>query len=176
MGSAPVVPDSSPLIILSKLERVDLLPELYGKVLVTPRVWEEAITKGKAMGARDAAYLEKVAQENRFERSRLTELEKELAQRLGEEGGVDLGEAEVLAVAQSRHALAILDDKGARAMAVGLGIAHTGTAGLLFEAFRHGFLSYQELLDLLEGMAKIAWVSPELLAGILRRAGEAENK
>ena len=171
-----VVPDSSPLIILGKLERAELLPKVYGKVAVTPRVWEEAITKGKAMGARDAAYLEKVAQENRFDRARLTELEKELAQKLGEEAGIDLGEAEVLAVAKRRKALAILDDKAARAMAVGLGISHIGTAGLLYEAFRHRFLGFQELLKLLEEMGKVAWVAPDLLAGILRRAREAENK
>lgn len=93
------------------------------------------VLKGKAIGARDAAYLEKVALENRFDRARLTEREKELVQRLREEAGIDLGEAEVLAIAKSRTGLAILDDKGARALAFGMDIVHTGTAGLLFEAF-----------------------------------------
>lgn len=171
-----VVPDSSPLIILGKLEQAHLLPELYGKVVVTPRVWEEAIVKGKAMGAIDAAYLERVAKGNRFHRARLTERENELAQRMLEEAGIDLGEAEVLAVAKSRSALAILDDKGARAMAVGLGISHTGTAGLLFEAFHRGTFAYEELLELLAEMGKVAWIAPEVLAGILRTAREVEDK
>lgn len=176
MESVPVVPDSSPLIVLGKLERVDLLTKLYGKVIVTPAVWEEAIARGKVIGARDAAYLEKVALENRFDRARLTRREKELVQRFSAEPVIDLGEAEVLAVARSRVGLAILDDKGARAMAVGLGVAHTGTAGLLFEAFLQRFLSYQELVELLQELGKVAWMSPELLAAIIRKAGEVENK
>ena len=57
-----------------------------------------------------------------------------------------------------------------------LGVAHTGTAGLLFEAFLYRFLSYQELVELLEKLGKVAWISPELLAGILRRAREVESK
>jgi hypothetical protein len=176
MELVTVVPDSSPLIVLAKLEHVDLLTKLYGKVMVTPWVWEEAITKGKAIGARDAAYLEKVALENRFDGVRLTEREKELVQRLGGEPGIDLGEAEVLAVASSRHALAILDDKGARAVAVGLGLPHTGTVGLIFEAFLRRFLSYEDLIELLQELGKVAWISPELLARIIRKAGEVEHK
>lgn len=176
MESLPVVPDSSPLILLAKLERVELLTKLYGKVIMTPGVWEEAITRGKALGARDAAYLEKIALDNQFDRVRLTRREKELVQRLREEAGIGLGEAEVLATAKHGKGLALLDDKGARAVAVGLGVAHTGTAGLLFEAFLQGFLSYQELIELLQELGKVAWMSPELLAGIIRKAREVENK
>lgn len=176
MKSRPVAPDSSPLILLGKLERVDLLAKLYGKVIVTPAVWDEAIAKGKAMGARDAAYLEKVATEARFESVDLTEREDELVQRFTGEAGIDLGEAETLAVAQSRNAMAILDDKGASALAVGLGVAHIGTAGMLFEAFLHRIVSYDELVYLLERLAGVAWISPELLAGIIRRAKEVEDR
>lgn len=172
----PVVPDASPLIALSKMERLDLLLKLFGKVILTPRVWEEAVIKGKAMGARDAAYLEKVAQERRFARARLTPREKQLVQRLIEEGGIGQGEVEVLAIAKSRDAVAILDEKGARAVAVGLGVVQTGTAGLLYEAFLHKFLNCQELAKLLEEFGKVAWVSPELLTVILRLAREVEKK
>ncbi|TAK29735.1 MAG: hypothetical protein EPO21_20840 [Chloroflexota bacterium] len=176
MKSVPVVPDSSPLIILGKLERADLLAKLYGKVMVTPCVWEEAIIKGKALGARDASYLEKLALENRFDRATLTEREQQLVPRLREEAGIDLGEAEVLSIARSRGGFAILDDKAARALAVGLGIAHTGTAGVLFESFLRRFLSFQELIELLQELGKVSWISPELLAAILRKAGEVENR
>lgn len=138
------MPDSSPLILLGKLERVHLLARLYGKVVVTPTVWQETVTKGKAAGARDAAYLEKVALENQFERATLTAEEEELVRRIGEEAGIPAGEAEVLAITMSRTGLAILDDKGARALAFGMGVAHTGTAGLVSEAFLRRFLNYCE--------------------------------
>ncbi len=176
MKPIPAVPDASPLIALSKMESLDLLIKLYKKVIVTPSVWKEAVAEGKAMGARDAAYLEKVARKNRFSAARLTLQEKGLVQFLRDEAGIGMGEAEVLAIAKSRKALAVLDEKGARAVAVGLGVAHTGTAGLLFEAFLRSLLDYEELVALLERLGKMAWVSPELLAGILRRAKEVEKK
>src|SRR3972149_10742432 len=129
-----IVPDASPLIVLSKIERVELLAKLYGKVLITPWVWEEAVSIGKAMGARDATLLEKAAQEFEFTRVRLKAAEKKLAEEL-RYSGTGSGEAEVLAVAKIRKASAILDDKDARMAALGLGISHVGTAAVLYEAF-----------------------------------------
>ena len=64
------VPDTSPLIILGKIGHVELLSKLYGGVAVTPGVWEETVTRGKAMRAQDAAYLEKAAKRFRFARVR----------------------------------------------------------------------------------------------------------
>ncbi|MBI2917833.1 MAG: DUF3368 domain-containing protein [Chloroflexi bacterium] len=167
-----VVPDASPLIALSKMERVFLLAKLYGEVVVTPEVWEEAVTKGKAMGARDAAYLEQSARQHAFVRARLTAREREIVERIRDDAELGLGEAEVLAVAENRNALAVLDEKAARAVAVGLGVAHTGTAGLLFEAAARRLVDYEELVELLEQLARVAWVSPELLARVLKRAKE----
>lgn len=171
-----VVTDSSPLIILSKLERVELLEKLFGQIIVTPCVWEETVTQGKAIGSLDAAYFEKAAIEHQFIRANLTKREKELTKRFSEAVGIDLGEAEVLTIAKVRKATAILDDKAARAMAIGLGVIHIGTVGLLFEAFLHRILSYQELVGVLQELGRVAWISPEVLTGILRKAGEVENK
>lgn len=170
-----IVPDASPLIVLSKIDKVELLPRLYGRVLITPRVWEEAVSVGKAIGARDAVLLEKFVQESAFTRIKLKTAEKKLAKELRKSGTGD-GEAEVLAVARSRKALAILDDKDARAAALGLGIDHVGIAGIFYEAFIRELVTYQELLELLEKLGRVAWMSPELLAGIIRKAGEVRRK
>ena len=171
----PVAPDASPLIVLGKMERVELLPRLYGKVIVTPSVWEEAVTRGKQMGVRDAAYLEKFMRECHLTGARLSIRERALAERLRREADVGQGEAEVLAIAKGRNALAVLDEKAARSLAVGLGILHTGTAGVLYEAFLRRLISYQDLVGLLEELGRLAWVSSTLLAGVLRRATEVEQ-
>lgn len=172
----PSVPDASPLIALSKMERLDLLALVYGQVVLTPSVWNEAVAQGMALGARDAGALERYAQEQRFTKVRLTRSELALVNRLRAAARIGLGEAEVLAVAKSRDALAILDEKGARAIAVSLGIPHTGTAGLLFEAFLQRLVTYEELAQHLEYLGRILWVSSALLAGILRKAREVEQR
>ncbi len=172
----PAVPDASPLIALSKMERLDLLALVHGQVILTPSVWNESVTQGKALGARDAGALERYAQGQPFSRARLTRRELALVNRLRETARIGLGEAEVLAVAKSRNALAVLDEKGARSIAVSLGIPHTGTAGLLFEAFLQRLITYEELAQHLEYLGGILWVSSELLAGILRKAREVEQR
>lgn len=150
------------------------MPRLYGKVMLTPRIWEEAIAIGKAIGAIDAAYLEKSARELHLARVRLTAAEREIVRRLKQEGAGS-GEAEVLAIAKRRKALAILDDKDARAFAVGLGVAHVGTVGVLYEAFLHRLISYEEIIELLEKLSKVAWITPDLLARIIKQAREVEK-
>lgn len=142
--------------------------------MITPWVWDEAVTKGKAMGASDAAHLEKSAKD--FTRIRLTAREKRMAQELKKETGIGDGEAEVLAVASRCKALAILDDKDGRIVAVGPGVTHIGTAGVLYEAFLNKHLGYKELISLLEQLGRAAWISPDLLAGIIRRAREVKEK
>ncbi len=169
------VPDASPLIILSKIERVELLPQLYGQVLVTPWVWDEAVIKGKAMGALDAAYLERTAKDLQFTKVKLTPTEKSLAERLMTEGRIHWGEAGILSVAKQRKAIAILDEKEARTVAVGMGVAHIGTVGVVYEAFLHKLVSYDELIEFLEKVSKVAWVSPDLVARIIRQASEVKK-
>lgn len=166
------VPDSSPLILLGKIEKADLLTKLYGSVLVTPRVWDEVITVGKKGGARDAGYLESSAQRLRLLRIWPSPEETELAVRLAAQGGMGLAEAEVLAVAGTRGAIAVVDDKAARTVALASGIPHVGTLSVLYHAFLRRFVTFDELVAFLERLGSIAWISPDLLAGIIRRARE----
>jgi predicted nucleic acid-binding protein len=53
-----VVADAGPLIALAKINGLDLLLQLYSSILTTPLVYEEAVTRGLALGAEDAAHLE----------------------------------------------------------------------------------------------------------------------
>jgi uncharacterized protein len=164
------VPDSSTLIILSKLEQLELLPGLYGQVIITPQVWIEVIEKGKLIGASDIIYTEACLIRPGYLKAKLTVKEREITGKLKKQGAGP-GESEVLALAGQCGALAILDDKAARASAIGLEILHTGTIGVIYEGFLHGLIDYQKLVELLEKYSKVAWISPDLLANIIRRAG-----
>jgi predicted nucleic acid-binding protein len=165
------VPDSSSLIILSKLERIALFSGLYNQALITPEVWEEVIGRGKSAGAPDVIYLEHFVEKPTFQRIKLTSVEKELTLRLKEKGN-GAGESEVLAVALKRKAIAILDDKNARVSALGMGIQQTGTIGILYESYLLKIIDYVTLLEILGQFSRVAWISPDLLANIIKRAGE----
>ncbi|MCU0501654.1 MAG: hypothetical protein MUC51_07775 [Anaerolineae bacterium] len=49
-----VLSNANPLIALGKLNRLELLAELYGQVQTPRAVYDEAVTQGLALGAPDA--------------------------------------------------------------------------------------------------------------------------
>lgn len=54
---AKVIADSSPLIVLAKAGKLDLLPLLYGSVTVTPEVFRESRKAGLAGFCKAVVYL-----------------------------------------------------------------------------------------------------------------------
>lgn len=84
---------------------------------------------------------------------------------------VDAGEAEVIALAHELGCRVILDDRKARMVAQRLGIPVTGTVGLLLKAKRTGIIpSLLPMLDALD--AHHFHVSRALREEVLRLAGE----
>ena len=58
-----VVADSTVLIFLGKLRRLDWLRAEYDPVLVPTEVYEEVVVNGKELGAPDAALVESAIEE-----------------------------------------------------------------------------------------------------------------
>ncbi len=83
------------------------------------------------------------------------------------------GESECIAVGKVRGIPVILDDKEARVYAGTLAVSYTGTAGVLYEAYRAGELDYRGLEVAVRELASVLWLSPVVVAEILRRAREA---
>ncbi len=120
-----IVSDTSPLQYLYQTDLLDLLPALYGRVTVPQAVAHE-LEEGRARGIRlpDIKALEWI----RIERAPEPTLLSQVAD-LGH------GEREVLALAASLpDSLALLDDAMARRSARLLGVAYTGTLGVLLRA------------------------------------------
>ena len=85
---------------------------------------------------------------------------------------IDIGEAAVLQTATNeRHGAVILDDLKARRIAAMLGLAVTGTLGILIQAKRAGHLpSVKAAIAILENRGM--WLDPKLAAKALNLAGE----
>ncbi|MBI5787511.1 MAG: DUF3368 domain-containing protein [Candidatus Schekmanbacteria bacterium] len=138
-----VVSNSSPLIHLAKIGRLDLLKDLFGTIIIPESVYRECVAEGKGREEitliRDADWL-LVSQVN----------EKNLVRLLLT--SVDAGESEAIALALEIGAdLILLDDSDAREKARLYGLTMTGTIGVLLRARREGKLSsFTEELDKLE--------------------------
>jgi predicted nucleic acid-binding protein len=157
-----VVSDTSPLQYLYQAEHLDLLPALYREIIVPEGVSEE-IAAGRCLGHSlpDLAALDWIRIEPAPHRRILL-----LSTDLGK------GEREVLSLVADRPgAVALLDDGLARRMAARLGIAFTGTLGVLLRAKAAGHVdAVAPIVDRLESLGfRLAAMTR---AAILELAGE----
>lgn len=126
-----VIVDTSPIQYLYQTDCLHLLHELYGTVSVPEGVAEE-IAEGRALGY-------SVPDLDRLSWIRIVSVPRRRILLLA--GDLGKGEREVLYLATERpDTLALLDDGLARRMAAHLGIAFTGTLGVLLRAKAEGRL------------------------------------
>jgi predicted nucleic acid-binding protein len=154
-----VVADSSPLIALCRIGRLELLHELFGKLVLPDAVWTEVVASdpGKAGVAEivSAGWIE-----------RHTVKDIPLVNLLRQDLGA--GESEAIVLARETQAnVLLIDERRGREAAKRLGINCSGLVGVLLEARRRGVVSDpasigRELRDI-AGF----WISDELMALLL---------
>lgn len=124
-----VVSDSSPLIALSSVNRLDLMQLLFDTVIIPVSVRDEVMSTAAKIAVELPAFIHVEA------------VVAELPVRFLKMN-LHAGESEAIAIALERGIQSIiLDDKQAREIAAELGLKVIGTLGLLILAKRKGFLS-----------------------------------
>lgn len=161
-----VVADASPLILLARLGRLDLLPSLFDRVAVPRAVFEE-VASGESdlpgsRAVRSARWLEVLSSDGpSWEALEATLLDE-----------LDQGESAAIALARSRSAdLLLIDERHGRRVAKRLGLQVKGTIGVLVQAKRRGLLGrLRPVLGQLRSEG--AWIDEGLLRAALRAVGE----
>lgn len=157
------VADTSPLILLAKVNRLPLLPELYGEVWIPPAVVAELRAKPGPISSELNWFITTSA---RVRAPRSLEQARTLSVYLG------MGEAEAIAIAtEIPDALLIMDDAEGRRVAQRLGLHVTGVLGVLIEAkTRRVIRAVGPLLDQL--VAEGFWLSDSMRRRVLDAVGE----
>lgn len=156
-----VVSNTTPIISLLKLNRLDLLKDLYSQIYIPNAVYQE-IEAGKTKGYyKDLAKISWV---------NIVEINDEHAIKYFLD--LDLGEAEAIVLATELKAdLIIIDEKLGRFHAKHANLKLTGTIGVLLKAKAKGLIA--ELKPLLNQLTNNkVWISESLKNVILRKAGE----
>lgn len=123
----PVLCNAGPLIVLGKLNRLDLLASLYGEVIITRAVYAEAVTAGLARGMPDARTIRLFCQATNWP---MRDIPPNVLANYRSPVILDRGETEILALAQTfSAAVVLLDDETAKAEARRLGLRTWGTLG-----------------------------------------------
>jgi uncharacterized protein len=162
MTDTIIIADSSPLISLAILEQLELLTQLYQRVLIPPAVWDEITVQGAglpgSLAVSQATWLEIQAPD------------PSMLQPLAIL--VDRGEAAAIALAQSiSNSMVMLDDARARRVAERFGIRCIGTIGVLRRAKQAGLIS--EIKPLIMQLQNSGiFIAPKLVKAVLRDVGE----
>ena len=156
--------NTSPLINLATIGRVDLLESLFGKVIIPPAVMNELFAKRSMFPSAALA-----ARKHPFQ---VMSPSNSLLVR-GFEAIVHAGEAECLALAMEHPgSMLLLDDLAARGSAEANDLRFTGTLGCLVEAKSRNLIdAVGPLLVELRHSARF-WISSRLEEHVLSAVGE----
>ena len=156
-----IISNTTPIISLLKVDKLNLLKELYEKVIVPTAVYLE-IENGK-----EKPYYQDLTQIDWIEIRKIRDPDSR-AYFLD----LDDGEAEVLILAKELNAdLVIMDEIMGRRYSKQLEFNLTGTIGILLKSKEKGLI--ESIKDLLtELMKKGTWLSPKLISKAIKLANE----
>ena len=156
-----VIVNSTPIIGLADIGKLELLHRLYGQITIPRAVYDEIISpsvKKQVEANRAWIGVEQIRDESQKEMYRAK---------------LHAGEVEVMILAREQSAdLVILDDNAAKKTAKYLGLAVTGTLGVLLRAKREGYIeAVAPLLDAL--VLDRFFIDEAIREMVLKQAGEA---
>lgn len=159
-----VVSNTSPLMNLAIIDRLDLLRQIYGIIHIPEAVWNELAIQGRGKPGSEAiasaTWIQKHAVQNRH-------LVIALRQQL------DVGESEAIALALELEAtLLLIDEAEGRRIAASYNLNKTGALGILLFAKELNLIqSFEDEMGKLQREAHF-WISPPLYQKLLQAAGE----
>ena len=157
-----IISNASPLIALSNIGQLELLEELFQKIIIPKAVYQEVVQEGKS---RPGAVEVKKAVNKWIEVKEVKNSDEVKTLR----ALLDYGEAEVIVLAQEIKAdLLILDNREPRLFAKHLGFQLIGTIGVLILAYEKGFLK-NPLEKIFELREKGFYISDRLLREIVKQ-------
>ena len=154
-----VLANTTPLIALANIDRLDLLHQLYGTIIVPQAVIDEIIREPAKHRVRECPWITLQAIQD-------PSMKDVFRARL------HAGEVEVIILARELQAdLVIMDDDAAKKTARFFGQRVTGTMGVLLKAKREGYLD--EVRPVMNALERDGFfISETVKAYVLREAGE----
>lgn len=158
-----VIVNSTPIIVLSNIYRLDILKALYGQIIIPQAVYDEVTAKS------DSACYQITKHSDWIVVERVANAE----QKRMYQAKLHAGEVEVMILAQQnpKADLVILDDNTAKKTAKFLGLTVTGTLGVLLKAKKEGVIeSVTPIID--ELLSNGFYITDEVRRMVMESAGE----
>jgi predicted nucleic acid-binding protein len=143
-----VVSDTTPLISLLKIDRLDLLEKLFGQVLIPKTVFNELTD--------DVRFKEEAEQIKSSEYIKIKSvINHESVGILKKNTGLDQGESEAIILTDEVRAdILLMDEAKGRVISMQRGIKIMGTIGILIAAYENDIITANEARKCIDGLQK----------------------
>lgn len=165
-----IVFDAVPPLHLARAGLIDLLPRLYGRVVVPPPVWEEVRGRGEP---RSEAQVLEAASGTWVEVRSLSARARTKSESFRRGAPVGRGEADALALVDTLKTPVLMDDRVAVDLARMRGVETRWTTSVVLEAHRRGILDRKAARRALEDLVGSGlWIRRDMLLRIMALLGE----
>jgi len=145
--------DASSLIISLKMDFIDILTQLYDKLIITEAIYKEVIINGKNKGKQEAIIGDKLIKEKKISIHKLDEKLMDL--KLG------IGETEVIHNSINNKCLCMMEDRKAKRIAESYNLDVRKIPISILEAYQNKLIDNTEFEDYLIKWVKYASPSYE---------------
>lgn len=143
-----VVSDTTPLISLLKIKRLDLLEQLFGKVLIPQAVFNELTVDERFQLEADQIKQKEYIVIRSVNNAESTNILKRAT-------GLDQGESEAIVLTDELKAdLLLMDEAKGRSVSTQMGLKIMGTIGILMAAYEEHELSSDEVRECIDGLQR----------------------
>jgi uncharacterized protein len=156
---------ASPLIILGKLNKLEILRKIYNEIEITRAVYQEAVINGINKGSREAFIIKEYIDSKKIKVIDLSVEFSNKSKKIQEIYNIDIGEAETIGlVLQLNKKEAIIDEVSAREAAKAFGIKPIGSLRVLLIAYKKGLIGKAEIKESVNEMENSKYrLSPKVL-------------
>lgn len=162
-----IVTDSSPLILLAKINQLHLLKTMHHEIHIPTEVHKEVVVRGKEEKYGDAYLIDKAINDFIFVKKLNDKWDKE-AKKFNKILGS--GESEAIALAlQEKSELLLMDNLEPRKVAEINKLKCRSTPGILLEALRKNKINYEEYIESIKKLSSYAWLSGDIVAYFLEQ-------
>ncbi len=143
-----IISDTTPIISLIKINRIDLLEQLFQEVFIPEAVYNELTTNSifanETEIVKNCTFIKTMSVQNHKSVTLLQAV-----------SGLDDGESEAIILADElKPSALIIDERKGRKVAQQLGLNITGTIGILLQAYSEGKITKDEVKLYLDNLKK----------------------
>lgn len=161
-----IVSDSTPLIHLAKIERLDLLNKLFRIVVIPVSVFDEVVLKGEEHGYLDAKMIKAA---NWIKMKNLNKEEQEELSNILKTEPIGKTEGEAIILAKNMKSPLLIDDSDGQKVARLFDIETYWTTSVIIKAFTERIITKAEAKNIIEQLVESRLrIRPEVVVALMK--------